>query len=101
VSSEATVMITKVTEIFLQYLSSKSMGIASQHGRKTIKNTDLIQVIYSNHNLQFLRPDFPNAETTSNKRKVTTDIVRKRNSSNKDESTKSNNIMKALFKKVE
>lgn len=59
IQKEAVVAVSKATELFLTYLSSKAFQIASRKKRKTIKDSDLIEVIQSQDLLKFLQTDFP------------------------------------------
>lgn len=60
IQKEAIVVVSKVTELFLTYLSSKAYQVASRKKRKTVKDSDLIEVIHSQEVLKFLQSDFQN-----------------------------------------
>ncbi|OQR96748.1 hypothetical protein ACHHYP_13653 [Achlya hypogyna] len=65
VSKDALIAITKATELFIKYLAAKGYDSAMISKRKTIKDSDLIQVIHGHGALDWLRDDFPQTSSRS------------------------------------
>ena len=59
IQKEAIVTVSKVTELFLTFLTSKAYQITTRKKRKTIKDSDLIEAIHSQELFKFLQNDFP------------------------------------------
>lgn len=88
IQKEAIVVVSKATELFLTYLSSRAFQVASRKKRKTIKDSDLIEVIHSQELLKFLQTDFPKQSMMIAKKEDTSEDTIE----NKDNSTNSTNI---------
>ena len=65
ISKEASVAITKATELFVAYLTVRSQTINMRRKGKTIRDVDLYQIIHASELLQFMRIDFPKSVVTS------------------------------------
>lgn len=59
ISKEASIIITKATEVFIAYLATRTNSFVSQKGAKTVKEIDVIQLLHRYDQLEFLRTDFP------------------------------------------
>jgi hypothetical protein len=59
ISRDAVPLITKAVELFVGYLARKSAHTVSLRGVRSVKESDVIQTIYMNEPLEFLRVDFP------------------------------------------
>jgi histone H3/H4 len=65
ISRDAVPLITKAVELFVGYLARKSAHTVSLRGVRSIKESDVIQTIYMNEPLEFLRVDFPRKPVAS------------------------------------
>ncbi|OQS03233.1 hypothetical protein THRCLA_04475 [Thraustotheca clavata] len=70
ISKDALIVITKATEQFIQYLAAKGQDSAMISKRKTIKDSDLLQVIHGHGSLDWLRDDFPQVSSRPSEAKV-------------------------------
>ena len=59
ISKEATVAITKLTEIFIGFLALRVNHTVTKRNAKAIKDLDVIQTIQTIDSLSFLKLDFP------------------------------------------
>ena len=63
-SKDATVLLAKATELFVGLLARKSAYTVSLRGARQIKASDVVQTIYMNEALEFLRIDFPRSSVS-------------------------------------
>jgi len=70
ISKEATIAITKATELFVAYLTVRSNTINNKRKGKVIRDVDLYQTIHTTELLQFLRIDFPRSVVTNAQEKA-------------------------------
>lgn len=59
INKDAAILFTKAVELFVGFLARKSAYTVSLRGARSIREQDLIQTIYMNEQLEFLRIDFP------------------------------------------
>lgn len=65
IQKNALLAVTKVTELFLQYMGTRAHHVALQRRAKSVKQSDVIQAIHSLDTLRFLRTDFPRSMAPS------------------------------------
>lgn len=73
VSKEASVAITKATELFIAYLAVRSHNLLSKRKGKSIRDVELYQTIHTTETLQFLRVDFPKTDVITAQDKASQD----------------------------
>jgi hypothetical protein len=59
IGKDAIVVVTKAVEFFVGYLARKCAYTVSLRGLRSIRQGDVLQTIYMQDSLEFLRMDFP------------------------------------------
>lgn len=104
IQKEAIVAVSKATELFLSYISTCAFQVASRKKRKTVKDSDLIEVINSQELLKFLQADFPKQSTTTvsnhSRKEVQNNNDNNNNNENdiNDNNNNQNDIVRKYFK---
>jgi histone H3/H4 len=104
IQKEALVVVSKATELFLSYLGARSsqvriqfvlpswLQVAVRNKRKTIKETDLLEVIHGFDSLIFLHSDFPRSLTKTSRSRMSVDEDENSSHSEKPKSDSAANI---------